>query len=93
MKLFKQHDKLEYELYWYNSFISFGNNYRESSFEVIMEDGTYVRIELPFAFTRTYVDSYTFKEKTGKCRPVWLFRKRIVNGKIVKSRQFAWLPV
>jgi len=93
LKLFKNHDKLEYELYYYNSFISFGNNYRESSFEVIVEDGSYVRLELPFTFKRTYIDSYTFKEKNGKCRPVWLFRKRMVGDKVVRSKQFVWLPV
>lgn len=95
MKFFKRYNKNEDQVYDNDVFISVGNSYRSDVLGDMVQNGSFIRISLPFAVTTKYVDAYTFKEQTGKCRPVWLFRKRIVgyHPKPIRTRYFGWIPV
>lgn len=109
MKFFKRANRLEGQAYEDNVFISWGRNYREeriitktdeyghgNNFEYSeKDDGSYLRIELPFTREKGYIDPNTFRNMRGPCRPVFLRRKRIPawNANYFKKWYFCWMPV
>jgi len=58
-----------------------------------VQEGTFIRIELPFKKTVTYTCPEDCIDKTSPCRPTWLFTWR--NKDVVKpgyKKMFAWNP-
>jgi len=98
MKFFQRQDYYEGEGYPENVILSWGTKY-DSGFkqEVVnpelqmvaserawIKNGFYVKVELPFTFTTTYIDPTSFTYKIGKVRPTAMFARRKSQGKAVQ---------
>ena len=98
MKLFERKDYYEAQGYPEEVILSWGAKYdsgfkqevvnRElgmvASDRAMFKNGFYIKVELPFTFTTSYIDPNTFTFKIGKVRPIAMFARRMSNGKMIQ---------
>jgi len=98
MKLFERKDYYEGQRYPDNVILTWGHKY-DGAFEekvvnrelgmvasdrAFVKNGFYIKLEVPFTFTTTYLEPTSFLYQTGKVRPTVMFARRKSNGKIIK---------
>lgn len=104
MKLFSRAAKFENSVFEENVFFAYGplmtydddTNFHPTVYEDSAHaNGFYIKIELPCAFRRQYLDSSAFTIGFGPCRKAILIRKRVPKHqrKAIWSVTTAWTPI